>query len=200
MENKIFLKSIRFTNFKSYKDIQEAGPCHPKINTIIGPNGSGKSNFLDAILFVLGKRAGQIRFQKLSDLINLSNSNFFKFCTVSLIFRKDLKNFFKKNLISNEIILSRQIFFNNSSIYYLNGKEVPLFTLTRSLKIAGILTKNERFLIQQGEIEKISTMRSKNDILSEIGLLEYLEDSFGSSRYLKNLNQNKKKFFKRKIS
>ncbi|ABW98317.1 smc4 (nucleomorph) [Hemiselmis andersenii] len=196
MENKIFLKSIRFTNFKSYKGIQEAGPCHPKINTIIGPNGSGKSNFLDAILFVLGKRAVQIRFKKLSDLINLSASPFNKFTTVSLIFRKNLKRIFEKKLISTEIILSRQIFLNNSSTYYLNGKEVSLYIMTQSLRIAGILNKNDRFLIQQGEIERISTMKPKNEGLNEIGLLEYSEDSFGSSRYLKTINKKKKKISK----
>ena len=31
---------------------------------IVGPNGSGKSNVIDALLFVFGKRAKQIRLNK----------------------------------------------------------------------------------------------------------------------------------------
>lgn len=29
---------------------------------MVGPNGSGKSNVIDAMLFVFGKRAKQVRF------------------------------------------------------------------------------------------------------------------------------------------
>ena len=33
-------------------------------SAIVGPNGSGKSNVIDALLFVFGKRAKQIRMSK----------------------------------------------------------------------------------------------------------------------------------------
>jgi ABC-type Mn2+/Zn2+ transport system ATPase subunit len=41
-------------------------PCVSPQNfsAIVGPNGSGKSNVIDALLFVFGKRAKQIRMSK----------------------------------------------------------------------------------------------------------------------------------------
>ena len=190
--SRIFLKSIRLKNFKSYKDIQEAGPCHIKVNVIIGPNGTGKSNFLDAILFVLGKRAWQLRFKKLADIINYTESTANQFASVCLSFNHDMKTPLSTQFISSEISISRQIFLNNSSFYYFNGKEIPFLLLKKALKMIGIAAKNERFLIQQGEIERISTMKSKNDFSNEVGMIEYTEDIFGSSRYVKNINKKKK--------
>lgn len=39
---------------------------------MVGPNGSGKSNVIDAMLFVFGKRAKQLRLNKVSELIHNS--------------------------------------------------------------------------------------------------------------------------------
>jgi structural maintenance of chromosome 4 len=172
MRKDLFLKSIRIKNFKSYKNLTEAGPFHPKINIIVGPNGTGKSNFLDSILFVIGKRAGQLRFRKLSDMINLKNIKKNRFGSVSLLFSENLKNFINRKELFSEIVFSRQVFYDNLSYYYLNGKEISFFNLINCLKVIGICVKNDRFLIQQGEIEKISQMKSKNGFSSEVGLLE----------------------------
>ena len=38
-------------------------------SAIVGPNGSGKSNVIDALLFVFGKRAKQIRMSKVRALL-----------------------------------------------------------------------------------------------------------------------------------
>lgn len=35
-----------------------------KFSSVVGPNGSGKSNVIDAMLFVFGKRAKQLRLNK----------------------------------------------------------------------------------------------------------------------------------------
>jgi structural maintenance of chromosome 4 len=85
----ILLKTLRLENFKSYKDVTEIGPFHNKLNAIIGSNGSGKSNFLDAILFVLGKKALKIRFNRLSEIINISNFYSNEQSLVTLVFNKN---------------------------------------------------------------------------------------------------------------
>lgn len=41
-------------------------------SSVVGPNGSGKSNVIDAMLFVFGKRAKQLRLNKVSELIHNS--------------------------------------------------------------------------------------------------------------------------------
>lgn len=50
-----------------------AGPPPPQsFSSVVGPNGSGKSNVIDAMLFVFGKRAKQLRLNKVSELIHNS--------------------------------------------------------------------------------------------------------------------------------
>jgi structural maintenance of chromosome 4 len=59
-------------NFKSYAGTMVIGPFHKCFSAVVGPNGSGKSNVIDALLFVFGKRAKQLRQKNLSQLIHKS--------------------------------------------------------------------------------------------------------------------------------
>lgn len=71
-EPRLTIKSLVLENFKSYAGVQEIGPFHRSFSAIVGPNGSGKSNVIDAILFVFGKQAKTLRFNKVSQLIHHS--------------------------------------------------------------------------------------------------------------------------------
>jgi len=198
--NKIFVKTIRFENFKSYSGQNEAGPCHPGLNSIIGSNGSGKSNFLDAIIFVLGKKATEIRFRYLSDVISFSRFKKYKIASVSISFRSDLFSVKNEAPMISEMAVTRKVFKVNSSVYFFNGKELSFQFLTKIFSDKGIFLKNNRFIIQQGEIEKISSMKPLGKTFDEIGLLEYSEEVFGTFRYIKSLNlrRKKKEFFQTK--
>lgn len=57
-------------NFKSYGGHKYIGTFSNNFSVIVGPNGSGKSNIIDAMLFVFGKKAKQIRQNKLAELIH----------------------------------------------------------------------------------------------------------------------------------
>ena len=48
-------------------------------SSVVGPNGSGKSNVIDAMLFVFGKRAKQVR-QRCLNLSQLPLSAFHDVC------------------------------------------------------------------------------------------------------------------------
>ena len=91
---RLMLSKLVLENFKSYAGTREIGPFHKSFSSIVGPNGppltahplllphpslpisltalplpcagSGKSNVIDALLFVFGYRATQIRLKKLS--------------------------------------------------------------------------------------------------------------------------------------
>lgn len=39
-------------------------------SSVVGPNGSGKSNVIDSMLFVFGKRAKQLRLNKVRALVS----------------------------------------------------------------------------------------------------------------------------------
>lgn len=81
------------------------------------------------------------------------------------------------------MIISRKAFRNNSSKYYINGKESNFTTVTTLLRDRGVDLDHKRFLILQGEVESIAQMKAKAANEHEDGLLEYLEDIIGTSKY-----------------
>ena len=181
--NKILVKSIRIENFKSYNKLIELGPFHQKINSITGLNGSGKSNLIDAIFFVFGKRASNIRFKKLYELIYHSDSEHHVHSSVSLILYNRDGSFKQNKNYMNEIYISRQIFSNNISIHYVNGKEINFSEMNRIFLYIGINIINDYFLIKQNQIERISLLKPMLNSVSDFGLLEYTDDTFRTSRY-----------------
>lgn len=57
------------------------------------------------------------------------------------------------------------------------------------LRNHGIDLDHNRFLILQGEVEQISLMKPKAENEHEVGMLEYLEDIIGSSRFKEPINE-----------
>lgn len=62
------LETITLHNFKSYPGTVKIGPFL-NFTSVIGPNGVGKSNLMDAISFVLGIKAREMRSNQLRDLV-----------------------------------------------------------------------------------------------------------------------------------
>jgi structural maintenance of chromosome 4 len=173
-------------NFKSYAGRQEVGPFHASFSSVVGPNGSGKSNVIDSLLFVFGFRANKMRQSKLSALIH--NSAAFPdldYCEVEVHFQevKDLPSGGSEVIPDSQIVISRRAFKNNSSKYYINKKESTFTIVTTLLKDRGVDLDHKRFLILQGEVESIAQMKPKAQGEHDDGLLEYLEDIIGTSKY-----------------
>ena len=198
------------TNFKSYAGRQEVGPFHASFSSVVGPNGSGKSNVIDSLLFVFGFRASKMRQGKISALIH--NSAAFPnldHCEVEVHFQEVLdsdngssgQNNGNGNNVcraeggvagaaagpevipDSKLVVSRKAFKNNASKYYINGKESNFTTVTTLLRDRGVDLDHKRFLILQGEVESIAQMKPKAPNEHEDGLLEYLEDIVGTSKY-----------------
>lgn len=173
-------------NFKSYAGRQEVGPFHTSFSSVVGPNGSGKSNVIDSLLFVFGFRASKMRQGKLSALIH--NSHAFPdldYCEVEVHFQevKDLPNGGSEVIPDSQLVISRRAFKNNSSKYYINNKESTFTIVTTLLRDRGVDLDHKRFLILQGEVESIAQMKPKASGEHDDGLLEYLEDIVGTSKY-----------------
>ncbi|KAL1900493.1 Structural maintenance of chromosomes protein 4 [Sporothrix stenoceras] len=174
------------TNFKSYAGVQEVGPFHASFSSVVGPNGSGKSNVIDSLLFVFGFRASKMRQGKLSALIhNSAQYPNLEYCEVAVHFREvmDLPGGGSEVIPESDLIISRKAFRNNSSTYYINNKTSNFTTVTTLLKDRGVDLDHKRFLILQGEVESIAQMKAKAGNEHEDGLLEYLEDIIGTSKY-----------------
>ena len=83
----------------------------------------------------------------------------------------------------SDLIISRRAFKNNSSKYYINTRESNFTAVTNLLKNRGVDLDHKRFLILQGEVESIAQMKPKAANEHDDGLLEYLEDIIGTSKY-----------------
>lgn len=83
----------------------------------------------------------------------------------------------------SDLVISRKAFRNNSSQYYINNKSSNFTTVTTLLRDRGVDLDHKRFLILQGEVESIAQMKAKAGNEHEDGLLEYLEDIIGTSKY-----------------
>ncbi|MCJ1416909.1 hypothetical protein MMC32_003248 [Xylographa parallela] len=180
------IKYLVLTNFKSYAGRQEVGPFHASFSSVVGPNGSGKSNVIDSLLFVFGFRASKMRQGKISALIH--NSSGFPdlgFCEVEVHFEEvmDLPGGKHEIVPESTLIISRKAFKNNSSKYYINAHESNFTAVTTLLKDRGVDLDHKRFLILQGEVESIAQMKPKAANEHDDGLLEYLEDIIGTSKY-----------------
>jgi structural maintenance of chromosome 4 len=183
-------------NFKSYAGVKEIGPFHKCFSAVVGPNGSGKSNVIDAMLFVFGKRAKKLRLNKVSELIH--NSDAVKneppeYARVSVHFQEivdtgDGDDDYRV-IPNTETVVSRIAKKDNSSTYKLDGKSSSFKEIANYLNSKGIDLDNNRFLILQGEVEMISMMPPKGKTENDEGLLEYLEDIIGSSKFVEATNE-----------
>lgn len=186
-QGRLFIDKLVLENFKSYAGKQVVGPFHTSFSAVVGPNGSGKSNVIDSMLFVFGFRANKMRQDRLSDLIHKSEEfPNLQSCSVAVHFEYVVDEPSGTSRIDEEkpgLVITRKAFRNNSSKYYINGKESNYTQVTKLLKNEGIDLDHKRFLILQGEVENIAQMKSKAEKESDDGLLEYLEDIIGTANY-----------------
>ncbi|KAJ1434075.1 Structural maintenance of chromosomes protein [Sesbania bispinosa] len=164
---RLFIKEMVMRNFKSYAGEQRVGPFHKSFSAVVGPNGSGKSNVIDAMLFVFGKRAKQMRLNKVSELIHNSTNH--------------------QNLDSAGVSVHFQEIVDLEDGTY---EAVP--GITKKLKGKGVDLDNNRFLILQGEVEQISLMKPKAQGPHDEGFLEYLEDIIGTNKYVEKIDETYK--------
>nr|XP_023928205.1 structural maintenance of chromosomes protein 4 [Quercus suber]POE91107.1 structural maintenance of chromosomes protein 4 [Quercus suber] len=192
---RLFIKEMVMRNFKSYAGEQRVGPFHKSFSAVVGPNGSGKSNVIDAMLFVFGKRAKQMRLNKVSELIhNSTNHQNLDSAGVSVHFQEiiDLNDGTYEAVPGSDFVITRVALRDNSSKYYINDRSSNFTEVTRKLKGKGVDLDNNRFLILQGEVEQISLMKPKAQGPHDEGFLEYLEDIIGTNKYVEKIDEANK--------
>lgn len=190
---RLFIREMVLRNFKSYAGEQRVGPFHKSFSAVVGPNGSGKSNVIDAMLFVFGKRAKQMRLNKVSELIhNSSNHQNLDNAGVSVHFQEivDLDEDTFEAVPGSDFVITRVAFRDNTSKYYINDRLSNFTEVTKKLKGKGVDLDNNRFLILQGEVEQISLMKPKAQGPHDEGFLEYLEDIIGTNKYVEKIDES----------
>jgi len=171
---------------------------------------------IDALLFVFGKRAKQLRQGKVSELLHYSeNHQNVQSAKVSVYFHEILdKVRFSHVWISSSsnslttttfapfqpdenyevvpestLVISRVAYKNNSSKYFINDETSTFTDVINLLKSRGIDLDHNRFLILQGEVEQIAMMKPKAQTQHDVGMLEYLEDIIGSIVYVDQIEK-----------
>lgn len=165
------LKFLELENFKSYKGRQIIGPLK-SFTAIIGPNGSGKSNFMDAISFVLGEKAQNLRVKRLSELIHGAS------------IAQPVANTASVTLVYQDNETQRQTRFcryvvGHSSEFKIDNNVVSKHDYAAALEKIGISIKAKNFLVYQGAVESIAMKNPKEitAMFEEIShSIEYKED------------------------
>lgn len=84
---------------------------------------------------------------------------------------------------NSKLVVARTAFKDNTSFYTVNGRRVQFKEVSKLLRSHGIDLDHNRFLILQGEVEQIAMMKPKAPSEHESGMLEFLEDIIGTTRY-----------------
>lgn len=166
-------------------------------SSVVGPNGSGKSNVIDAMLFVFGKRAKQLRLNKVSELIhNSTDFRNLQYARVEVHFHEIVDSTTDEEAFApvagSDFVIAREAYKNNTSKYFIDAKTSSFTEVTTLLKTHGVDLNNNRFLILQGEVEQISMMKPKAQTPGDEGLLEYLEDIIGTNQYVDPIEEKAK--------
>ncbi|KAG7455804.1 hypothetical protein MATL_G00244900 [Megalops atlanticus] len=148
-----YLKQLDVENFKSWRGKQVIGPFK-RFNCVIGTNGSGKSNVMDALSFVMGDRAANLRVRHTRDLIHGAHIGRPAAATASVTMR------YCEDNGDEELAFSRTIN-GASSEYRINGQQVTLAKYTAELEKIGIVVKARNCLVFQGAVESIAMMNPR---------------------------------------
>jgi chromosome segregation protein len=170
----VYLKRMELFGFKSFADKSELG-LNPGIAAVIGPNGCGKSNIVDAVRWALGEQSVKsLRGTRMEEII-FSGSDSRKalnFAEVSLTFAE--AGMFL-NLDYDEISITRRLFRNGDSEYYINKSPCRLKDITELFIDTG-LGKDVYSVIGQGRVDEIINSRpeERREIFEEAaGILKY---------------------------
>ena len=154
------LKKIDIHGFKSFADKTEI-IFNEGITGIVGPNGSGKSNIGDAVRWVLGEQSARVlRGSKMEDIIfgGTEKRKAATYCEVTLMFdNEDLK---LKSTFT-EVSVTRRVYRNGDSEYYLNGTACRLRDILELFRDTGI-GREGYSLIGQGRIDEILSVKSED--------------------------------------
>jgi len=178
------LHKIILENFKSFLGRNEIG-YFQDFSVVLGPNGSGKSNIIDALSFVFGLNAQQMRTRNLKELIyhpHKSNpsTNKAQNCSVEIIFKTFGQNEKQKDNSNeeNEISFKRTVNSNGSSSFYFNNKKVTQEEYSEKFIEYSIPVNSMFFILGQGGVDSLlSSKRNKIEQIIEIlsGSYKYKE-------------------------
>ena len=171
------IKAIDILGFKSFFK-KTSLSFLPGITALVGPNGCGKSNIVDAIRWALGEQSAKhLRGSLMEDVI-FNGSREKKplgMAEVSLTFANDNGNAPVQYREFSEIEVTRRVFRNGESEYFINKAPCRLRDITELFLDTGVGAKAYS-IIEQGRVETIINSKPQ-----ELRIL--IEEAAGISKY-----------------
>lgn len=187
----MYLKKVEFLGFKSFAD-RTVMNFLPGMTAIVGPNGCGKSNIADAVRWVLGEQSAKaLRGGKMMDVI-FNGADGFKptnMAEVSLTMA-ECENVLKVDY--HEVTITRRLFRNGDSEYYLNKQPCRLRDIHRLFMDTGV-GRNSYSILEQGKIDQVLSSRPEDRrmVFEEAsGITKFKADRREALRKLEHTQQN----------
>jgi chromosome segregation protein len=173
------LKSLSVFGFKSFADRLDFD-FRDGVTAVIGPNGCGKSNVVDAIKWVIGEQSAKaLRGEDMTDVIfnGCASRRPMAMAEVTLTMDEIQGTLgFDGGLDGvDEVAITRRLFRDGSSGYYLNGKPCRLKDIRELFMGTGMGT-SAYAVIEQGRVGFILESNTKDRRL-------ILEEAAGISKY-----------------
>jgi len=153
-------KRVEAYGFKSFAD-KAVLNFQDGITAIVGPNGCGKSNVVDAVRWVLGERSIKLlRGKSMQDVIfsGTERRKAMSYAEVNLVFNNEGPDRIFKTLEFDEVSISRKLYRNGNSEYYINGTQARLTDLLAIVRETG-LGREGYSIVGQGKIQELVTAK-----------------------------------------
>jgi chromosome segregation protein len=187
------IKKLEIVGFKSFCDRTLVRFDNP-ITGIIGPNGCGKSNVVDAIRWCMGEQSAKhLRGKAMEDVIFSGSDRRgpLGYCEVSLTFENDGR-LPVEYLSYTEVTVTRRLFRDGSSEYYLNKTPCRLRDISEFFMGTGIGTRAYS-IIEQGRVGMIvsSKPEERRFLIEEAaGITKYKARKKAAEKKLELTGQN----------
>lgn len=185
------LKSLVLSGFKSFADKTEIN-FSDGLTGIVGPNGSGKSNITEAIRWAMGEQSAKsLRGEKMPDIIFAGTDLRPQMNRAEVTLNFDNSDHYLNQELDN-VTLTRRLFRNGDSEFYLNQKSCRLKDIVNLFMDSG-LGRESFSIISQGRVETIfnSKPEDRRNIIEEAaGVLKYKQQKKKAQSELDQTDEN----------
>ncbi|HRZ93080.1 MAG TPA: AAA family ATPase, partial [Candidatus Paceibacterota bacterium] len=191
------LKSLTVLGFKSFADKTTLN-FQPGITAIVGPNGCGKSNVADAVRWVLGEQSAKaLRGSEMADVIfnGAEGRKPMSMAEASLMIGDVDQDQLKAagvELAYNEVTLTRRVFRDGVSEYYINKTPCRLRDIQQLFMGTGV-GRASYSILAQGHITQLLSSRPEDRRLvfeEAAGITRYKAQKREALRKLESTDQN----------